>query len=175
MCDSVRFCTRKTIILEGITVLFEYTVLCWHQDACLYTTYTCFWLPPNAFTHAVPVKISRDRTLRKSSRLSHLLHICQCAGRPAPVSASRPQSDPPAGHWWWSASTCLCRQSQTDLWESRTRARELTVCSAISSVHNSICTMAVKLVSNNGGMFQEQVKPSTKLMLHVNDYYRKCH
>lgn len=95
---------------------------------------------------------------QKEPCLTHLLHICRCAGRPAPVSASRLPSDPPAGHWWWSASRCLYHQSQTDLCGSRTRDRKLSVIKATCSVYNKICRSALKLVFNIKGMFYLQIK-----------------
>lgn len=50
---------------------------------------------------------------------TNLLHVCRCAGRPGQGAESHPQSDPQASRWWWSASRCPCRQSQTGPWEAK--------------------------------------------------------
>ena len=70
----------------------------------------------------IPTSILMDFT--------HLLHICRCAGRPGQDAESHPQSDPQASHWWWSASRCPCRQSQTGPWEAKTM---VTVLNKITS------------------------------------------
>lgn len=49
---------------------------------------------------------------------AHLPHVCQWTGRPGSNAEFHPPSGRQAGHWWWSASRCLCRRSQTDPWET---------------------------------------------------------
>lgn len=74
--------------------------------------------------HFYPDKTHTNTKNRYTRHFSHLLHICQCTGRPGQGAASHPQSDPPAGHWWWSASRRPYRRWQTGPWEAQT---EVTV------------------------------------------------
>ena len=68
---------------------------------------------------------ARHLKLKISIHFPHPLRVCQCAGRPGPGAEFRPHSVPRASRWWWSASRCPCRQSQTDPWEARTEVNIL--------------------------------------------------
>ncbi len=132
--DTVEHCYPSKRLFVGIR-----THPCLHYK---YNVVTCFWPPPNVVWVIGSQNLSEHVYTRcplKINSLAHLLHVCQCAGRPAPVSASRPPSGPPAGHWWWSASRCLYHQSQTDLCGSRTRQKT-------QFVWNKTCMTALKLI-----------------------------